>query len=115
MLLTELGPRWLLVAGEDSFYTSEEKFIDPAISQGIMFCDPIAFKQNNGFIGTSQIIVWFKDRGVPDTATPGPARWLMIGKSFSELTLSPSIDCSCGGKYPNEWHGWIKQGVITNA
>jgi Family of unknown function (DUF6527) len=37
--------------------------------------------------------------------------WQFNGYSFFSMTINPSIDASRAG----HWHGWIKDGEITNA
>jgi hypothetical protein len=58
------------------------------------------------------VLCWFRDRGVPDDAVPGPGRWSCSGSSLDDISLSPSVNLpgtSCG------WHGFVVQGVVTNA
>jgi hypothetical protein len=57
-----------------------------------------------------QILVWFKDRGVPDTAEPRP-RWSVTGTSLADLTLSPSINLDVPGATGCRWHGFITAGT----
>ncbi|HVJ94873.1 MAG TPA: hypothetical protein VM580_34055, partial [Labilithrix sp.] len=54
-------------------------------AQGLIFACPICRLANCHSIG-----VWFRDRGVPDEATP-TGRWFASGPSLRDLTLSPSI------------------------
>jgi hypothetical protein len=71
-------------------------------AQGIRFTCPKCSEH--------QVIVWFRDRGVPDSATPGPGRWVCSGISFDDLSLTPSINLSGGGC---GWHGFITNGEIV--
>lgn len=84
-----------------------------AEAQGVEFLDPVEFTKNGGPVGTSTVICWFKDRGVPDDVSPGPGRWNVSGSNFSDLTLDPSVDLSMGGQKPGWWHGWVKNGEVT--
>lgn len=63
------------------------------------------------------IIVWFRDSGVPPSASPKP-RWVAQGDSIDTLTLNPSINCDVpyidekGLTHPSscKWHGFISGG-----
>jgi hypothetical protein len=59
------------------------------------------------------VLCWFRGRGVPDDATPGPGRWDPTGTGLHDLTLSPSV--LLPSKEPGEcnWHGWVKNGDAT--
>jgi hypothetical protein len=72
-----------------------------AEAQGVMFECPAC--------GKHSVLTWFKGRGVPDTASPGPGRWAPSGTGLSDLTLSPSVDLSTSAS-PCKWHGWVKNG-----
>lgn len=54
------------------------------------------------------ILVWFRERGVPTEATPGPGRWAVdpSSRDLDTLTLTPSIALSC-------WHGWVTRGEVA--
>lgn len=79
-----------------------------ANAQGILFLCPVCFKKNGGPVGTESVLCWFRDRGVPDNAEPGPGRWIASGTGFNDLTLSPSVNVD-----HEHWHGWIKNGEVT--
>lgn len=98
--LTDLEPEW--VADFDLVENSHRRGQDLTIAnaQGVMFECPTC--------GRHSILVWFKDRGVPDSAEPGPGRWTVSGTGFSDLTLHPSINAD-----KEHWHGWIKNGDVT--
>lgn len=102
--LIDLEPEWVYDAEDygKRFKTAGE--LNIANAQGILFLCPL---------GQSSVLCWFKDRGVPDDWEPGPGRWAVSGRDFNDLTLSPSVDLTAGGKHPERWHGWIKQGVVT--
>lgn len=59
-----------------------------AEAQGIMMLCPVCLKENGGANGTHSIVCWSKSRGVPDTADPGPGRWVLDGSSAQDLTLN---------------------------
>jgi hypothetical protein len=101
MRLTELEPEWVADFGPLAF-THEPLTIDTA--QGILFQSPT---------DRFGILCWFRDRGVPDDAVPGPGRWKVTGTGFDDLTLWPSVDVSAGGKHPGRWHGWVRDGEVT--
>ncbi len=78
-------------------------------AQGVMFTCPLCEGH--------QVLCWFKDRGVPDSAEPGPGRWTPTGTSIKDLTLSPSVNLDTKTpefyqQYPNtcRWHGWVANG-----
>jgi hypothetical protein len=76
-------------------------------AQGVMFLCPVCFVKNGGAVGTESVLCWFKDRGVPADALPGPGRWTCTGTSFADLTLSPSVNVDDG-----HWHGWVQNGEV---
>lgn len=45
--------------------------------------------------------------------------WDATGSSVADLTLSPSIQMrghgGCEGPVDCDWHGWIRNGEVTNA
>lgn len=109
--LTELEPQFIryeLENGRESLpYVSAL-----AEAQGVLFLCPACFKANNGPVGTHMVLCWFRDRGVPDTATPKPGRWSVNGTSCEDLTLAPSVLLNgdgCG------WHGFVTAGAITTC
>lgn len=109
MRLTELEPEWVCDATPTS-YRRTESFAD---AQGLLFACPAHFKKNGGLVGTHMILIWFADRGAPAECWP-KARWRISGgDSFENLSVSPSIDLTRGD--PDEWHGFITNGEITNA
>ncbi len=70
-------------------------------AQGICFMCPLC--QGH------YILAWFKDKGIPDSMTPGPGRWTPSGTGISDLTLTPSIDLS-KGTGDCMWHGHVTRG-----
>lgn len=76
--------------------------------QGVSFLCPVCFKKNGGPVGTESILCWFRGRGIPDNADPGPGRWAPVsGAGFGDLTLSPSVNVQNG-----HWHGFVTNGEI---
>jgi hypothetical protein len=123
MKLTELEPEWVydfnpethgLRRADDSravVHNSEGETAAHTLTitnaQGVMFLCPACFVKNGGAKGTESVLCWFKDRGVPADALPGPGRWTAAGTSFEDLTLSPSVNVD------NEhWHGWVQNGEV---
>lgn len=51
------------------------------------------------------VLAWFRDRGVPAAAEPGPGRWVVdpSSRDLETLTLTPSIALPC-------WHGFVTRG-----
>ena len=95
MKLQDLDAFFLLLRGDAPVITID-------IAQGVFFRCP-ACTDGHG------IIAWFRDRGVPDEELPGPGRWAPVGTGIDDLTLMPSINVKgC-------WHGFVKDGEITNA
>ena len=105
--LLDLETEWVLHHDGDL-----GRALDIHTAQGVMFLDPVEYQKNGGAVGTSSVLVWFRGRGVPDHAKPGPGRWNVTGTGFTDLTLTPSIDLTCGGKYPGRWHGWLTNGEV---
>lgn len=113
--LTDLEPEWCMADNAEhprGFYRKSETEITADKAQGILFLDPLEFTKNGGAVGTSSVLVWFSGRGVPDTYEP-KARWAASGTGFADLSLHPSIDVTCGNKFPGRWHGWVQNGVVT--
>ena len=107
LLLADLEPQLLrLVPGGER--QGAEQVDALALAQGVWFLCPKCFQANGGRVGTHMVMCWFRERGVPDTATPGPARWAVSGTGLADLTLSPSIQLLGGCN----WHGFVRGGVI---
>lgn len=76
-------------------------------ANGIVFLCPKCFVANGGSIGTHSVLVWFKDKGVPDTEDPKPGRWAVVGGTgYANLSLAPSIQLTTGC----QWHGYVSNG-----
>lgn len=87
MKLTELEPRW---AGEEGHPRQAVSFRCPHCEERIVvpFANPIG--------------------GVPRMRGER-TYWQREGETFEALTLTPSVH------YGSHWHGWIKNGEVTNA
>lgn len=97
MKLTDLDAQFVRHTGDASF-TRElgPAFVD---ATGVLFHCPTCKDEHS-------VLVWFRDRGVPDAMTPGPGRWVVSGTGLDDLTLAPSIQIRC-------WHGFITHGEVT--
>lgn len=100
--LTDLGAQFVVDDGESIW--ADRTGLSLAEAQGVRFDDPIK---------GSCVVCWFRGRGVPDSSMPRGGRWEVSGTGLDDLTLNPSVDLSCGGKYPGQWHGWVKNGEVT--
>lgn len=85
-------------------------------AQGVQFLCPTCLAKNNGPEGTHTILCWSRSRGTPDSASPGPGRWLLVGTGLHDLTLNgepghsrsvalTSSDCKA--------HFFVDAGAIT--
>lgn len=105
--LTELYPQFLKRIDDNSF--RQVDVIDDA--DGILFKCPLCFENNNrSIVGVHSIICW--QPHVPQTTTPIPGRWNLLGTGYDDLTLqagSSSILLTSGC----QWHGFINNGVVT--
>jgi hypothetical protein len=84
-----------------------------AEASGIVFLCPKCFEANGGPVGTHVVVCWSRSRGVPDSAVPGPGRWLLRGTTFEDLTLdgdggSRSVLLTSGCC----WHGFVTNGEV---
>jgi len=112
----DLEPSWVCWKSEDGrVFLPKAESIEKA--HGVMFLCPKCFERNNGPIGTHSLICWSSSAGAPEEATPGPGRWKMDGTSFDDLSLnaepgksrSVSITGGCA------WHGYVTNGIVTDA
>jgi len=109
MRLRELEPEWLRFEGTPNHYRYD---VDRAEANGIMFLCPLCFAKNGGPVGTHRVLCW--DPSVPQTMSPTPGRWNLVGESFDDLSLvagSSSVKLEKGC----QWHGYITNGEVTNA
>lgn len=111
MKLLELEPTFLRYEpkdGRDIFVMVDS--ISEA--QGVKFLCPKCWKANNGPIGTHAVICW--NPTIPQTVPPQPGRWSLVGTGLHDLSLvaaSSSILLTAGCM----WHGYIKNGEVTEA
>lgn len=112
MRLTDLEPHFLLFeAGWESktFRMTDEL----AGAHGVEFLCPKCFQANGGRVGTHVVICWTPQ--VPQTESPTPGRWELVGTGYQDLTLragSSSVFLpgpGCGA------HFFITKGEITFA
>ena len=99
MRLADLEPTFVKHTSDESF--TRLLGVSFADASGVLFVCPTCKAEQS-----HSVLVWFRDRGVPDAMTPGPGRWVASGTCLDDLTLQPSIAIRC-------WHGWIKNGEVT--
>jgi hypothetical protein len=109
MQLLELEPQFIRWVAPGSWQYVE---VMPEAS-GVMFLCPRCFATNSGPIGTHMIVIWFRDRGVPDDEFPKPGRWVPSGSGYADLSLSPSINLPGPGGCL--WHGYVTGGSIVHC
>jgi hypothetical protein len=112
MRFADLEPEWVNDAKPGGGHRRDDA-LDVASAQGVMFLCPLCFQKNNGPAGTHSILVWFRGRGVPDEASPGPGRWEVSGRDFDDLTVHPSINLEGGSGC--HWHGWLQHGFCKDG
>jgi hypothetical protein len=95
--LRDLDAQFVTIDGESLY--ADRPDLTLAEAQGVRFDDPV-----NG----TCVVAWFV--GVPQDVLPHGGRWAPSGTGLDDLTLQPSIDLTCGGKYPGQWHGWVRNG-----
>jgi hypothetical protein len=85
-----------------------------AEAHGVSFLCPKSFAQNNGPIGTHNVLIWFSGSPVPPEIGRNKdgqtVRWDSSGTSLDDLTLRPSILEQAG---PCCWHGFVTNGDAT--
>jgi hypothetical protein len=108
MKLTELNPKFL--KRDDSHHFRHVETIGEA--DGLWFLCPKCFLANGGAKGTHGVICW--SPSVPQDTSPTPGRWNLVGSSFDNLSLvagSSSVQLNGGCS----WHGYVKNGEVTDA
>ena len=106
MKLTELNPRWLGCGGEG---------ITDMEGNPVQFREKVAITFDCPCGDSDCMRACISFTNPPDGKGPSRSReestWAMAGNSFENLTLAPSIQRvgECG------WHGWIKEGNVTEA
>ena len=103
--LKTLEPSFLTYT-ESGKFTLHDQFEN---ADGIVFLCPKCFTVNGGPTATHSIICW-TDK-VPQDTVPGPGRWIFTGTGYDDLTLTPSVMLPDGCA----WHGFIRQGAVTDA
>jgi len=114
MQLNELKPKFIRY---EKTFEGEFNIVVETIEecQGIRFLCPHCFIENKGSIGTHQIICWSSLRGITDDVRPRPGRWCITGTGFDDLTLGAEPGKSRSVLIKSDWHGYITNGMITNA
>lgn len=100
--LSELDARLMRHDGDRTLYPVSSV----AEASCVVFLCPKCFVANKGEVGTHSVLCYFRDRGVPPDARPGPARWEASGAGIEDLTLAPSV-LLIGGC---AWHGFVRNG-----
>ena len=110
MTLRQLRPRWF--ATQPGRSKQGMTFLCPhcrSVRLGVAFANPLDGKRPDPRTGSGKWI----NRHVHTTklfdVPPGGPLWTVIaGRTFDDLTLAPSIDCSASG----HWHGYITDGKV---
>lgn len=105
MLLTDLNPRWVNAGGE-GITTAQGEPVPHQSGVGMSFDCPCGCDMR-GYVDFANPLDGSKNRG----KSP---QWSRSGEDFETLSLHPSInrpisEGGCG------WHGWIKEGEVTEA
>lgn len=112
----DLEPRWVRWERErGKVYLPGVETIE--LAHGVMFLCPKCFSDNRGPVGTHSVICWSSSAGAPDEATPGPGRWKMDGTGFDDLSLNGESgkSRSVALKGGCAWHGYVTNGMVTDA
>lgn len=107
MRLSELEPRFLKRTDDTHFQEVGNK--DEA--DGLHFLCPTCFEKNgNSKVGTHSVVCW--EPRVPQSTSPKPGRWEMVGSNFEDLTLvAGSSSIQLNGSGCNA-HFFIRNGNI---
>lgn len=112
MKLTDLDPTFLKWKDDSHFELTDN--VDEA--DGIQFLCPKCFVKNGGSIRTHSIVCW--EPNVPQTTTPKPGRWNLVGSGYNDLTLvngSSSVLVRGEPGHPDHWHGFVRNGQVTDC
>lgn len=101
MKLTDLEPRWSLDA--DIWVHGELEHDANRKGMGLTFLCPHCRKQRLGVFFANPV------DGKPPTDDAALLWTRSAGDDFSNLSITPSIDCSASG----HWHGFITNGAVT--
>ena len=88
-----------------------------AEADGIIFLCPKCFAHNGGSVGTHSVICW--NPSVPQTTSPKPGRWNLVGTGYHDLSLvvgssSVLLNGRCWeGAGGEGWHGFVTNGEVT--
>lgn len=82
MKLIELEPTFLILLSEKMFKMTDNL----AEADGVQFLCPKCFAASDkGRIGVHSVICW--NPKVPQTVSPVPGRWELLGTGYNDLTL----------------------------
>ena len=112
MKLTDLEPSFLKWK-DDSHYEKTDQLVG---ADGIIFLCPKCFCINGVATGTHRIVCWAPH--VPQTTFPRPGRWNLVGSGYKDLTLvngSSSVLVRRVPGEPDHWHGYVRNGEVTNC
>ena len=85
LLLTDLDPHWRRHV-DDVYSLEDPPQVTRETATGIRFACPRCFLDNGRQRpGVHSIVCW--DPSVPQTVTPIPGRWNMVGSGFDDLSL----------------------------
>lgn len=107
--LIELEPTFVKRESNTEFWED----VPIAEADGVMFLCPKCFQAKGGRIGTHMVLCW--KPSVPKEMKPGPGRWTFQGTGFADLTLNPSVNLDVNDGSPCKWHGFVRNGEVTNA
>lgn len=111
MRLSELDPHFLARDGQSGWSRHTDLLRG---ADGIIFLCPKCFAANGGPVGTHSVICWFSGR-VPDDVTPGPGRWSPEGTGYDDLTFAGPGAASVRLNSGCRWHGFVRDGEVTEA
>lgn len=104
MRLTDLEPR-LLKWQDDRHWTEVQTVVE---ADGISFVCPQCLKDNKFHRpGVHSILCW--EPNVPQSTSPTPGRWTLVGTAFSNLSL---VGGSSSIKVEGGAHFFVKDGAI---
>ncbi len=108
--LTDLHPKFLKWI-DDKSHRTDASFAE---ADGVLFLCPKCFVAGGRTSVNCHWVICWKPN-IPQTTHPIPGRWNMQGTGFHDLTLvagSSSIALQGEGC---RWHGFIQNGICTNA
>ena len=104
MKLTDLKPEFVRFGAAGKYPGMHERSAVATLAeaQGIRFRCPNP--EYDDFV----LCIPFRGRGAPSDENGGH-QWDVSGSGMHDLTLSPSVH------FVGVWHGWIRNGEVTNA